>query len=119
MAARIFLAVFAIMLGAAQADAGVMISPHVAADQPSDAAVLKVLSEIAFPADSEVPQCHLFDGGTDDFAAGALNSAQSLGSYAWLGDGWEFAPPQVRWRLSLANAVLPSSPVLDGLLKPS
>lgn len=123
MTARILFAVFAIMLGAQCADAGVIVSPQVIADQPSDAALLSVLNAMAASVeteDAEVPPCGAIHGSPGGMAGVSLGPTQVGGVHACASSGWEFSPPLFAvWRISLVNAILPPSPVLDGLLKPS
>lgn len=119
MIARMLLLVLALFIGANCADAGVIVSRDVIASEPSDAALLSLLAELCVASDSEVPQEGYFDAAPNDLAGIALASTQ-LAGHACLGmGGGRLDPPRIGWRLSLANAVLSPSPLLDGLLKPS
>lgn len=123
MTARVLLAVFAIMFGAQCADAGVIVSPQVIAGQPSDAALLSVLTAMAASAeadDAEVPPCGAIHGSPGGMAGVSLGPTLVAGAHACACSGWDLSPPvSAIWRITLVNAILPPSPVLSGLLKPS
>ena len=119
MVRQFLLAVFATLLGAACADAGVIASRQAMAE-PSDDAVMSVLVELSDSLDSESAPPRFVSGGSNDLAGSVLTSVSSPGGSAVVLLGL-IAPlsPAMSWYIGVLTPLLPPSPVLDGLLKPA
>ncbi|EMI44581.1 hypothetical protein [Rhodopirellula sp. SWK7] len=121
MSPRILTIVFFLFVGAIRADAGVIVESGVEQLSISQDAKLSVLTSWVASQQADDPLSDYVDGKSRDTLAGvAMVTSQSNSTHALSRTDFQLSdPPFLLWQIAFANAILPPSPLLDGLLKPS
>ena len=117
---RSLLIVLAIVLGVKAADAGVLLSLELETIRVSESITSGGLGQVYLTCDTDSPPIGVSGGSPDDLTSRGLVHVQSTLSCMTSGlIVGLMGAPDLKFRFLIANAALPASPVLDGLLKPS
>ncbi|WP_068142454.1 hypothetical protein [Roseimaritima ulvae] len=118
---RVLLAAFTLLLaGASCAQAGVIVDVTFDNAVDADSAAVGAQSDWTPPVDSDEPARFVQGGDFGDLAGFSLASVQSSSAQALVASELLMLPLTTsHWQVALANAKLPPSPLLCGLLKPS
>jgi hypothetical protein len=120
MLTRAITTVLILLLGASYADAGLIDSHSVRVSEPSESAIESLLSDPVPLVDENPPREGVIDARARELAGMSSHSNLSGNVYSSIETAFFFhLGTGIAWYLSLDNAVLPPSPVLTGLLKPS
>ncbi|WP_146514670.1 hypothetical protein [Rubripirellula amarantea] len=112
---------FFLLVGAVRVDAGVIVESGVERLSISQDAKLSVLTSWVASQQADEPLSDYVDGKCRDTLAGvAMVTSQSNSTHALSRTEFQLSDtPFLLWQIAFANATLPPSPLLDGLLKPS
>jgi len=120
MLTRTIMTVLIILTGASCADAGLIDSRSFAIGEPSASAIENLLSGLMPLVDDEPANDGVVNDGTKDLAGMSSSSTVPCNVFSCIDKATCFHKATgIAWYLSLDNAILPVSPVLNGLLKPS
>lgn len=98
-------------------DAGVMLAESPAVVTQCTAAMMADLTPLQ---EEEQQRCSFGQSEPSGLSGSSVNTVQTVGQLATVGEMGFVAAMLVRCGfLTISNAVLPPSPVIDGLLKPS